>query len=76
MAANLIRNNADWETIPELHFSSGAVVWLIRYQVIENELERFRAHCFEESTLETPFAQEPKKKTILSGLKLLLHETG
>ncbi len=49
---------------------------LTRYQVIDNELVRFRAHCLEESTLEKPFAQEPKKKTILSGLKLLLHETG
>ena len=45
--------------------------WLTRFQVIDNELVRFRAHCFEESTLETPFAQEPKKKTILSGLKLV-----
>ncbi len=29
MAANLIRNNAGWETTPGLHSSSGAVVWLI-----------------------------------------------
>ena len=42
--------------------------WLTRFQVIDNELVRFRAHCFEESTLETQFAQKPKTKTVLSGL--------
>jgi hypothetical protein len=50
--------------------------WLTRFQVINDELMRFRAHCFEESTLETPFTQEPKKKILLSELKLLSHETG
>ncbi len=49
--------------------------WLTRYQVIDNELVLFRAHCFEESTLETPSAQKPKKKTILSGLKLISRKT-
>ncbi len=49
--------------------------WLTRFQVIDNELVRFIAHCFEESTLESPFTQEPKQKILLSGLKLLSNET-
>ncbi len=45
--------------------------WLTRFQIIDNELVRFRAHCFEKSTLETPFTQKPTQKIVLSGLKLL-----
>ena len=45
--------------------------WLTRFQVIDDELVRFRAHCFEESTLGTPFTHEPTQKVILSGLKLI-----
>lgn len=45
---------------------------LMRYQVIGTALVQFRSHCFEESTYDTPNAGKPKKKKILSGLRLLL----
>lgn len=44
---------------------------LIRYQVIEGELVRFTSYCHEESTYDTPFAKEPERTVILSGLKPL-----
>ena len=45
--------------------------WLIRYQVIGNELVRFESHCHQDSTYEVPHAVAPKQKVILSELQLL-----
>jgi len=45
--------------------------WLTRYRVVGDALVRFVAHCFEESTLDTPFAQEPKRRVLLIGLRPL-----
>lgn len=45
--------------------------WLTRYQVIDTALVRFESHCYEESTFDTPYADEPKQEIVLSGLRLL-----
>ncbi|MBN1315759.1 MAG: hypothetical protein JXA42_09835 [Anaerolineales bacterium] len=42
--------------------------WLVRYQVIGDELVRYKSHCYEDRTYETPFAQEADKSVVLSGL--------
>jgi hypothetical protein len=45
--------------------------WLIRYLVIGGKLVRFESHCYEESTYEVPSAGKPKRKVVLTDLKLL-----
>jgi hypothetical protein len=45
--------------------------WLTRYQVVDTTLVQFRSHCYEESTFDTPFADEPKREVVLSELRLL-----
>jgi hypothetical protein len=46
--------------------------WLVRYQVLGNELVWFESHCHEDSTYEVPHAVVPKQKVILGELQLLL----
>lgn len=45
--------------------------WLTRYRVVGDALMEFVGHCFEESTYDTPFAQEPRRTEVLTGLEPL-----
>ena len=60
-----------YEPDSDRHSPYGDHYTLTRYQVIGCKLVRFRSHCFEESTFDTPYAKTRKRRVALSGLTLL-----